>query len=130
MGDPFHGNEFLNLSYHRDSDYTVDVEGMGVFHTTGKMWRKMIEDVEVSSDFCTKWYGNYFKLDDDLQDFRIENEEIKTFGYCGRDWVTALLIFEGVLVIVVMFQLVVAVLALILSARKEVDTVELHAIPA
>eukprot|EP00997_Jenningsia_sp_PLL12_P010585 NODE_7899_length_433_cov_367.606771_g7040_i0.p1 GENE.NODE_7899_length_433_cov_367.606771_g7040_i0~~NODE_7899_length_433_cov_367.606771_g7040_i0.p1 ORF type:complete len:78 (+),score=15.92 NODE_7899_length_433_cov_367.606771_g7040_i0:42-275(+) len=50
---------------------------------------------------------------------RYQNVDRLTFGYCSRGWVTALLVFEGLVLILTMFQFVLALVAFILRFREE-----------
>jgi hypothetical protein len=134
--DPFTGNAYLNMmSYRNWWNGSPDGNGMnsgvnseatfmgsnGLLHTTTQMWTNSVS-------FCATFY-DYFLLDQDLRDIdRFENGEIITFGYCTRGWITFLLIFNAILMLLYFLLFIVTLLALILRFRKQrvLDAIELE----
>jgi cell division protein FtsW (lipid II flippase) len=117
--DPWHGNDYLTLSYWRLANGNPDPRTAGLFHSLGNLFpaRDQIRDVAVNQ--CVIYYG-YFILDPLLQDEnRFNNPEVTTFGYCTRGWITALLVLAGVLWASLVFLFALLVLALILRFRKD-----------
>jgi len=117
--DPWHGNDYLTLAYWRLSNGNPDPRTAGLFHSLGNLFphRVQIEDVTINQ--CVIYY-NYFALDPLLQDqTRYNNPAVRTFGYCTRGWITALLVLAGVLWASLVFLFALLVLALILRFRKD-----------
>jgi hypothetical protein len=118
--DPFHGgNDVLSFSSFRYTDNSQrDDESSGILHFIGnKNWRN-ITVVNSKDNFCVQYY-DYFRLDSQLRDIRMENPLVTTFGYCGRGWITALLIFEAILCFLTILLLVLAILAYFLRFAVE-----------
>eukprot|EP01012_Entosiphon_sulcatum_P002676 TRINITY_DN105_c0_g1_i2.p1 TRINITY_DN105_c0_g1~~TRINITY_DN105_c0_g1_i2.p1 ORF type:complete len:718 (-),score=74.61 TRINITY_DN105_c0_g1_i2:148-2301(-) len=125
--DPFHGNHYLNLASGRTQSGNPDPETAGVWYTTGKSWRNITNVASDSSNHCVQWYGGYFRYDALLQDYdRFSNPHISTFGYCGRGWVTTLLIVEGALLVATSVMFLSALLAAILPFKVAYDPIELE----
>jgi hypothetical protein len=118
--DPFHGwNDVLSFSSFRYEDNGFrDDESSGILHFIGyKHWRN-ITIVNGRDNFCVDYY-DYFRLDPQLRDIRHENPLVTTFGYCGRGWTTALLIFEAILCFLTILLLVLALIAFFLRFAVE-----------
>jgi hypothetical protein len=118
--DPFHGgNDVLSFSSFRFTDNGVrDDESSGILHFIGnKAWRNLTT-VNSKDNFCVQYY-DYFRLDPQLRDLRFENPLVTTFGYCGRGWITALLIFEAILCFFAILLLVLALIAFFLRFAVE-----------
>jgi hypothetical protein len=118
--DPFHGgNDVLSFSSFRYYDNSFrDDESSGILHFIGnKNWRN-ITVVNSRDNFCVQYY-DYFRLDPQLRDIRFENPLVTTFGYCGRGWITALLIFEAILCFLTIILLVLAIIAYFLRFAVE-----------
>eukprot|EP00996_Jenningsia_fusiforme_P002921 NODE_372_length_2345_cov_328.465592_g347_i0.p1 GENE.NODE_372_length_2345_cov_328.465592_g347_i0~~NODE_372_length_2345_cov_328.465592_g347_i0.p1 ORF type:complete len:732 (-),score=115.30 NODE_372_length_2345_cov_328.465592_g347_i0:95-2290(-) len=124
--DPFDGNDFFNFSSLRLDSGNADPEAAGLLAATGKLWRSQ-ESVEMQR-YCTSFY-DYFSVDFQLRDYnRDYNPDRVTFGYCSRGWVTALLIFQALVLMLTLVQFVLTMIALILRFAEErsFDPIELE----
>jgi len=125
--DPFHGNHYLTLASGRTQSGLPDPETAGVWYTTGKSWKNESQVALDTTNHCVQWYGGYFRFDPALSDCdRVNNPNVTTFGYCGRGWVTTLLITEGALLLFVSLLFLCAVLAAILPFKIAYDPIELE----
>jgi hypothetical protein len=118
--DPFHGeNDVLSMSsFRQETNSKRDDESSGILHFIGnKGWRNLTV-VNSDANFCVQYY-DYFRLDPELRDIRRENPLVTTFGYCGRGWIVALLIFETILCFLVILLLVLALIAYFLRFAVE-----------
>jgi hypothetical protein len=131
--DPFNGNDYFNLSLWRRPSGRTAYQTSGMIHFYRWMWHDHA-GVAIDSDLqrCTNYY-NYFRLDPLLQDReRHHNPFITTFGYCGRNWNLALLVFSGILIILGLLLFVLVLMALVLRFRKlhyEPIELEVRALP-
>lgn len=96
--DPWYGNEILTLAYDRAAPERDAVHGY-----TGVLASLASQYISTSrpNGFCTSWYS-YFERDTLTEDrVRRDNPSKYTFGFCQRDWFTALGIFEVIAVMIV-----------------------------
>jgi hypothetical protein len=124
--DPFDGNAYFNFASLRVDSGDADPESGGLLASVGKMWRSL--DSVLNKRYCTSWY-DYFAIDFQLRDDdRHYNPSVVTYGYCSRGWVTALLIFEGLVLILTLLQFVLSLVALVLRFAEErsYDPIELE----
>jgi hypothetical protein len=122
--DPLNGNNYLNFSTLRVNGLP-DPQGAGVLHHIQKIYPS-VNGIR-AQQYCTNFYG-YFAYDPALYDYRYTNPAKPTFGYCGDGWITALLIFEGIVLLLALVQFVLALIAFILRFKEErsYDPIELE----
>jgi len=86
--DPFYGNEILTLSFDRTTPRSDSVHGYaGVLHSISEL----ISNGQMA---CTGWY-DFFIRDKNVEDqLRWDNSQKVTYGFCARDWYSALFLFE------------------------------------
>jgi hypothetical protein len=108
--DPFHGNDYISLAMDRTTQSHADPRSAGLWHSTTRIWD--------APDTCWDFYDNYFRFDPLIRDHaRIDERNNPSFGYCSRGWVSALLVFDGVIIIAVMAQIVLDIIALLIRGR-------------
>lgn len=82
---------------------------------------------------CTEFYLGFFQRDTKrAYDFtRVDNMHETRFGFCSRGWITALLVFGGLIVLLVLLGLVASVFALLPQERptEGIDLVLKDAFP-
>jgi len=131
--DPFNGNAYFNFASNRLPNGGVDLETAGILHATWKMYNETYgpaigQNNTVVPSYCTNYY-DYFMIDPAMRDYdRYDNPIVKTFGYCSRGWITALLIFEGILLILTLVAFALVTMALILRLKEDhgYDPIELE----
>lgn len=123
--DPFNGNRYFNFASLRVENGDPDPESGGLLAATGKTWRSL--NSAKFTRYCTTWY-DYFAIDSQMVDERWYNMDRVTYGYCSRGWVTALLIFEMLVLLLTLVQFVLCFIALILRFAEErsLDPIELE----
>lgn len=125
--DPFAGNEILNLSYTRRVNLkpssAVPILGSrtqdsgvaysGVFLSIMALWRG--DGVAYRGARCTRFYDGYFQRDSWVEDFerRDFGASKTTFGFCAREWFSALMIIEIIMAMWVIILFVVTLVAFI-----------------
>jgi hypothetical protein len=126
--DPFTGSFYFNLAYFRDPlSGRTDFRANGIWHTTKRLSEPIINGVP-QYHFCTDYF-DYFRLDANLRDIRVDNYRINTFGYCSPQYILALFLFEGFIIICAFILLVLAIIGLVLRfRRKALAPVELDVI--
>jgi len=131
--DPFNGNDYFNLSLWRRPTGRTAYQTSGMIHFYRWMWHDAAGVAENADLQRCTYYYNYFRLDPLLQDReRYHNPAITTFGYCGRNWNLALLVFSGIEIILGLLLFILTLMALVLRFRKlhfEPIELEVRALP-
>jgi hypothetical protein len=114
--NPFEGNIYLSITS------AVPVYGArpepSLLEAAQNLWR--------TSENCVDFY-DFFQYDPAHRDQRLHNPEDYTFGYCGRGYITALIIFAIALYVVLLLLLLLAVFSLVKKLGiKAVEPIELE----
>jgi hypothetical protein len=114
--NPFDGNIYFSITS------AVPVYGArpesSLLEAAQNLWR--------TSENCVAFY-DYFQYDPAHRDQRLHNPEDYTFGYCGRGYITALIIFAIALYVVLLLLLLLAVFSLVKKLGiKAVEPIELE----
>jgi hypothetical protein len=114
--NPFDGNIYLSITS------AVPVNGArpesSLLEAAQNLWR--------TAENCVDFY-DFFLYDPAHRDQRLHNPEDFTFGYCGRGYITALIIFAIALYVVLLLLLLLAVFSLVKKLGiKAVEPIELE----
>jgi hypothetical protein len=122
--DPFHGNDYWNFASLRQDNGLPWTWASGVIYSIRGIWPGNFQN----NNYCTWFYYGYFEIG--ARDFaRWTNPEVRHFGYCNRGWATALLVFQGLQLLVALWLFVLALILLLLRFRKALyDPVELDVV--
>jgi hypothetical protein len=123
--DPLNGNNYLNFASLRTPSGLPDPTSAGVLHSIQKIFPNL--PTIQAQRYCSEYY-DYFSYDPQMYDYRRTNPAKLTFGYCGDGWITALLIFEGIVLMLVLVQFVLDLIAFVLRFKEErsYDPIELE----
>jgi len=123
--DPFAGSAFFNLTYFRNQWGTSDYTANGIWHGTKRLYFSM-RDVGDELGRCVRYY-DYFLYDQNAIDYRFNSPRIHTFGYCADQYLIALYIFQGFIIIVSLLLFTLLLIARVLRFRKNsVSPIELE----
>jgi len=115
--DPFHGNDYLTLAVDRTLASHADPRAAGLWHATTRIWD--------FPDTCWDFYANYFRFDPMIRDItRFDEPNNPSFGYCSRGWVSALLVFDGVIIVAIVVQILLSIITLLIRGRMLVSVTE------
>jgi hypothetical protein len=114
--DPFAGSAYFNLTYFRNENGTADYTANGIWHGTKRLYFSMRE---VGDDFgrCVRYF-DYFMYDQQAIDYRFNSPRIWTFGYCSDQYLLALYLFQGFIIIVAIILLILLLIGRVLRFRK------------
>jgi len=110
--DPFYGNEILTLAQSRAPPPANSVHGnTGVLAALATQYLSTESQAALSSpNSCTSFY-DYFSRSPLTEDrLRFDNPHKFTFGFCQRDWFTALGIFEVIAILLVFLMFFVTLI--------------------
>jgi len=122
--DFFYGSDIFTLASVRP--YGTDMAGSsGNLLAMLNMWRPTVSRNSSAESLpgqrCVDFYGGFFRRDDLTEDWqRFDNPTKYTFGFCAREWVTALMVlglFNIVLLAVLFFVTVITHLKNILVKK-------------
>jgi len=121
--DPFPANHWLGLSHGATGeDFNANPQDFpsSLFESVYRYWKDEGRD-------CTRHY-DYFTIDNNARDYlRLENPEVRTFGYCSREWISTLMIFAGFLVVTELLLLLLVIFSLVkLIGVKPEEVVQLE----
>jgi len=114
--DPFAGSAFFNLTYFRNHLGTGDFTANGIWHGTKRLYYGMRPPGD-DLGRCVRYY-DYFLYDQTAVDYRFNNPRIFTFGYCADEYLLALYLFQGFIIIVAFILFVLLLIARVLRFRK------------
>jgi hypothetical protein len=120
--DPFYGNEILSFAYIRPDRSAYF---SGILHSLRAMWDAPMDGtpfdwkqepvdsrIRVYNGFrCVGYYDGFFKRDPQTEDYeRYDNPYKYTFGFCARDFYSALVILEGIMIFLVVFLFLITII--------------------
>jgi hypothetical protein len=97
--DPFNGNIYFSLPGAGSEEFEGGAISTSLLESSQRIWRRW--------DECVGFY-DYFRFDNNVRDYRIENPLVPTFGYCSRTWITVLMIFACLIYITTLLILLLA----------------------